>query len=191
MFWQRALSPVVWRERLHLVNVGVLSGLTVGLTAALGARLLMRIIALATGRVPQFTLVPTLGLLHIGFFFGIVMGLLFVAIRKYLPGGQLTKGLAFGVLLLLLFVLFFFLPPPGELLDAPLLGSVLFAVLCLLTGLAEALAVAWLERSLPAPRRSLPSLVGYGLLTLLAVHTVLRFMTEDVVPLVLHLVGFS
>ena len=191
MFWQRALSPVVWRERLHLVNVGVLSGLTVGLTAALGARLGMRIIALATGRVPQFTLVPTLGLLHIGFFFGIVMGLLFVAIRKYLPGGQLTKGLAFGVLLLLLFVLFFFLPPPGELLDAPLLGSVLFAVLCLLTGLAEALAVAWLERSLPAPRRSLPSLVGSGLLTLLAVHTVLRFMIEDVVPLVLHLVGFS
>ena len=191
MFWQRALSPVVWRERLHVVNVGVLSGLTVGLTAALGARLGMRIIALATGRVPQFHLVLTLGLLHMGFYFGIVMGLLFVAIRKYLPGGHLTKGLAFGVLLLLLFVLFFFLPPPGELLDAPLLGSVLFAVLCLLTGLAEALAVAWLERALPAPRRSLPSLVGYGLLTLLAVHTVLRFMTENVVPLVLHLVGFS
>ena len=193
MCLSRALSLVVWRECLRLVSVGVLSGLMVGFAAALGARLVMRIIALAIGRAPQFNLIPTLGLLHVGFYFGILMGLLFVAIRKYLPGSGLTKGLAFGVLLLLLFVLLFFLPPPGELLDTPLLGSILFSVLCLMTGIAETIAVAWLERFLPAPRRRLPSIVGYGLFTLLAVSTVLRFMVENVVPFVtglLRLAGF-
>jgi len=81
----------------------------------------MRIIALALGIVPVFTL-ATLNVLGIGVSRSIAMGLLLVAIRKYLPGNILTKGLTFGVLLLLLFVLFFLLPPPPELLAAPLLS---------------------------------------------------------------------
>ena len=192
MSLQRAPAAERWRERLRLASVGVLSGMAVDLAAGLGARLVMRLVALAIGSMPVFTL-ATLNLLGIGVSRGIVTGLLFVTIRLYLPGSNLTKGLAFGVLLLLLLVLLFFLPPPQELLAAPLLGSVLFTVLCLMTGIAEAMAVAWLEHCLPAPRLRLPSIVGYGLLMLLAGSSVLLFLTGDVAPLVtglLRLVGF-
>ena len=181
-----------WRERLRLAGVGVLSGLAVGLVAGLGARLIMRLIALAIGSVPVFTL-ATLNLLGVGVSRGIVTGLLLVSIRKYLPGSNLTKGLAFGVLLLLLLVVFFFgalLPPPQDLLEAPLLGGVLFTVLCLLTGIAMVMAVAWLEYSLPAPRLRLPSIVGYGLLMLLAGCSVLLVLALDVAPLVTGLLRF-
>jgi hypothetical protein len=184
---QRTPAPVRWRERLRLASVGVLSGLAVGLVAGLGARLVMRLIALAIGSVPVFTL-ATLNLLGVGVSRGIVTSLLFVAIKQYLPGSSLTKGLTFGVLLLPLFVLFFLLPPPGELLAAPLLGSTLFTVLCLLTGIAEALVVAWLEHFLPAPQLRLPSIVSYGLLILLAGSSLLLFLIGDVAPLVTELV---
>lgn len=194
MSLQRAPAAVRWRERLRLAGVGVLSGLAVGLAAGLGARLVMRLIALAIGSVPVLTL-ATLNLLGVGVSRGVVTGLLLVAIRKYLPGSNLTKGLAFGVLLLLLLVVFFFgalLPPPQDLLEAPLLGGVLFTVLCLLTGIALVIAVAWLEHALPSPRLRLPSIVGYGLLLLLAGCSVLLVLALDVAPLVtglLRLVG--
>ncbi len=185
----KALMPVQrapaerWRERLRLACVGVLAGLVVGLVAGVGARLVMRLIALAIGSVPVFTL-ATLNLLGVGLSRGIVAGLLLVAIRKYLPGSTLTKGLAFGVLLLLLFALLFLLPPPPELLAAPLLGGVLFTVLCLLAGIALVMVVAWLEHFLPAPQLRLPSILGYGVLTLLAGGSVLLFLANDVAPLV-------
>lgn len=182
-----------WRERLRLAGVGVLSGLVVGLVAGLGARLVMRLIALAIGSVPVFTL-DTLNLLGVGVSRGVVTGLLLVAIRKYLPGNNLTKGLVFGVLLLLLLVVFFFgaffQPPPQELLEAPLVGGVLFTVLCLLTGIALVMAVAWLEHSLPTPRLRLPSIVGYGLLMLLGACSVLLVLVGDVAPVVIELLRF-
>jgi hypothetical protein len=61
----------------------------------------MRLIALALGLVPVFTL-ATLNVLLIGLSGSVATGLLLVAIRKYLPRNTLTKGLTFGVLLLLL-----------------------------------------------------------------------------------------
>jgi len=178
-----------WRERLRLASVGVLSGLVVGLAAGLGARLIMRLIALEIGSVPVFTL-ATLNLLGVGVSRGIVPGLLLVAIRKYLPGSNLMKGLAFGVLLLLLFGLLFLLPPPGELLAAPLFGGVLFAVLCLLAGIALVMVAAWLEHFLPAPQLRLPPIVGYGFLMLLGACSVLLVLASDVVPLVIELLRF-
>ena len=165
----------VWSERLRMLGVGVLSGMGVGLAAAIGARIGMRLIAVALGRAPMFT-TATFELLRDGLYDGILMGLLFVAIRRYLPGVGLVKGVAFGVLLLALALQPFVLPFLGELQDAPVLGSTLFAALFLATGIAEAAAVAGLERRLPAPRWRLASLVGYGLLTGLAVYTVLSFV---------------
>src|SRR5947209_19797189 len=55
-----------WRERLHLAGMGVLSGLVVGLVSGVGARLIMRLIALEIGNVPVFTW-ATLNLLGVGF----------------------------------------------------------------------------------------------------------------------------
>ncbi|HEY7093247.1 MAG TPA: hypothetical protein VH393_08715 [Ktedonobacterales bacterium] len=48
-----------------------------------------------------------------------------------------------------------------------------------MTGIAEAAAVTQLERHLPAPRRRLPSLLGYGLLTVVGVYIVLSFVIES------------
>ncbi|GAC1645069.1 MAG: hypothetical protein NVS4B9_37130 [Ktedonobacteraceae bacterium] len=171
-----------WRERLRLASVGVLAGLVVGLMAGVVARLMMRLIALKIGSMPVFTL-ATLNLLGVGLSRGSVAGLLLVAIRKYLPGNILMKGLAFGVLLLLLFALLFLLPPPGELLAAPLFGGVLFTLLCLLAGIALVTMVARLEHALPVPRLRLLSIVGYGFLMLLGACSVLLVLTNDVAPL--------
>ncbi len=175
MVSQRAAPRGGWSERLRMMGVGVLSGLGVGLGAAISARIVMRLIAVALGRAPMLT-AATFVLLRTGLYDGILMGLLFVAIRRYLPGVGLVKGVTFGVLLLVLAVLPAVLPTLGELRDAPVLGTGLFAALFLATGIAEAAAVAWLERRLPAPRWRLSSLVGYGLLTGLAVYTVLSFV---------------
>ncbi|HEY7349304.1 MAG TPA: hypothetical protein VH599_13400 [Ktedonobacterales bacterium] len=179
MVSQRAAWRGRWSERLRVLGVGVLSGLGVGLGAAIIARLLMRLIAVALGRAPMFT-AATFVLVRTGLYDGILMGLLFVAIRRYLPGGGLLRGVAFGVLLLALALLPFVLPFLGELQDAPVLGSALFAALFLAAGIAEAAAVAQLERRLPAPRRGLASLLGYGFLTMLAVYTVLSFVIGSV-----------
>ena len=101
--------------------------------------------------------------------------------------------LVLDILLLLLLVVFFFgalLPPPQDLLEAPLLGSVLFTVLCLLTGIALVMTVVWLKHALPAPRLRLPSIVGYGLLMLLAGCSVLLVLATDVAPTVTGLLRF-
>jgi hypothetical protein len=168
-----------WSERLRTLGVGVLSGLGVGLGAAIGARIIMRLIAVALGSVPMLT-AATFVLLRTGLYHGILMGILFVAIRRYLPGAGFVKGVSFGVLLLALAALPFVLPFLSELPAAPVLGGGLFAALFLATGIAEAAAVAQLERRLPAPRRRPSSLLGYGLLLALAVYTVFSFVIESI-----------
>lgn len=166
-----------WSERLRMLGVGVLSGLGVGFVAAIAARIIMRVIAVALGHPPMFTL-ATLVLIRTGLYDGVLLGLLFVAIRTYLPGARLVKGLAFGVLLLALASMPFILPFVGELQEAPGLGKGLFAALFLATGIAEAQAVAYLERRLPTPRQHFLSLLGYGALFALAAYTVLSFVIE-------------
>jgi hypothetical protein len=174
-----------------MMGVGVLSGLAVGLGAAIAARLVMRLIAVALGRAPMFT-AATFVLLRTGLYDGILMGLLFVIIRKYLPGAELIKGVTFGGLLLALALLPFVLPFLGELQEAPVLSGGLFAALFLMAGIAETAVVAQLERRLPAPQRRLYSLLGYGALIALATYTVLSFVLESVALLLrgpfLHLV---
>jgi hypothetical protein len=174
---QQAATRAKWGARLRLLGVGVLSGVGVGLGAAIAARLVMRLIAVALGQPPMLT-TATFVLLRTGLYHGILMGLLFVVIRRYLPGSGLVKGVTFGVLLLALASLPFVLPFLGELPGAPVLGTGLFAALFLATGIAEAALVATLERRLPAPRRRLSSLFGYGLLLILAGYTVLSFAIE-------------
>ena len=192
-----ACLKVVWRERLHLVGVGALSGLVIGLAAGLGARLVMRVIALAIGSTPVLT-EATFQLMGVGWTRGVVTGLLFMAIRGHLRGNELTKGIVFGLLLIVLLDVFFFggflQPPPQELVEAPLLGPVLFALLCIVTGIGFVKTVGWLEFYLPAPQLTLVSVIGYGLIMLLAGWSALVVVSLDVVPVVTQLlraVGLS
>lgn len=80
---------------------GVFSGLVAGIVVGIGARVAMRIVALTAGIRPEFTIGGTLLILVSTAAFGMMLGLIFVAVRRWLPGSGLWKGLAFGLFLVL------------------------------------------------------------------------------------------
>src|SRR5439155_5600337 len=95
---QEAPSETRLSVRLRLASLGILSGLLVGLLMGIVARIAMRIVALVVDQGLEFTVVGTLGILLVVSVASVLLGLIFVAVRKYLPGARLLKGLAFSVL---------------------------------------------------------------------------------------------
>ena len=104
------------RRGVFLIGISLLAGLAAGIVAGgIGSRLAMRIVALlappedqgaltdAEARVGEISLDGTLFLLLAGATLGLFGGLLYLALRRWMPGGTLGKGLAFGALLLILF----------------------------------------------------------------------------------------
>jgi hypothetical protein len=113
--WQQP-SVRFLRRGVFLIGIALLAGLVAGLVAGgIGSRLAMRIVALlappedqgaltdADARVGEISLEGTLFLLLAGATLGLFGGLLYLAVRRWMPGGTLGKGLAFGALLLILF----------------------------------------------------------------------------------------
>ena len=92
--------------RLRLASLGILSGLLVGILMGIAARIAMRIVALLVDQGLEFTVAGTLGIILMVSFASVLLGLIFVAVRKYLPGAGLLKGLAFSGLV------FFFIGIP-------------------------------------------------------------------------------
>jgi hypothetical protein len=102
--------PQVLRE----VAAGSLAGIVVGIVVGgLGARLVMRLSALAAGsvvqgvttsngnRVGEVTVVGTIGLIiFVGVFSGILGGLLYASLRPWLAPLARWRGLVFGIALL-------------------------------------------------------------------------------------------
>jgi len=99
-----------------MAGAGVLAGAFAGVIAGgIGSRLAMRILAVVNddkaglvtenGNIAgEITAGGTIGLVIFGGVFpGLMGGLIYVAVRRWLPGSGLWKGLAFGVLLFLLF----------------------------------------------------------------------------------------
>lgn len=109
----------VWRFLRHivfLVGIGLLAGLIAGfLGLGVGSRVAMRIVALLAGHghygeitdaeevVGQITLDGTGFLVAAGTVVGVPGGLLYVIVRRWVPGAGIWKGLAFGGLVLALF----------------------------------------------------------------------------------------
>ena len=83
---------------IRAAGIGACAGLVGGLLWGIGLRLAMRIMALLAGQSPEFSLGGTLIILLVGVFIGIPAGLIFVTIRKYLPGSGAWKSLMFGLL---------------------------------------------------------------------------------------------
>jgi hypothetical protein len=173
-----ALRRVVRLARL--VAIGLLAGGVAGfLAGGLGSRLAMRAVTLLAGeehrgrlteaqaRVGEITAEGTLFLLVAGTFLGLGGGLLYVAVRRWLPGRPWQKGLAFGVWLL---AVLGWLIVDGDNVDfrlfVPSAVSVgLFAALYLLFGLIVAPLVEWLDRSGGRrPTNRLLALTGYAIL---------------------------
>lgn len=97
----------------RVLAIAVIAGMGAGAIAiGLGARLAMRVAALAAGtdlqgmmtqqgeRVGEITFGGTLFLVMMGVMFGIVGGVLFVAVRPWLPWTGQRRGLVFGAVLL-------------------------------------------------------------------------------------------
>lgn len=142
----------------------LLSSIFAGLILGIGARLLMRIVAI-TAHIPlTFTFDGTFGLVMIGFFVGFLAGFVylfcililyrFARVRGHFPG-PIWRGLAFGVLLLVLTQLFIYANSQslvGDInLGIPLFNKALFAALALIYGLALGLGEKFFDRILPRP----------------------------------------
>jgi hypothetical protein len=167
---QVTTNRVQWSERVRLIGVGVLAGATAGLVMGIGARINMRIIALAAGLTPGFS-AATFFILLLGLLLGIVPGILYVAVKKYLPGSGLWKGVTFGLLWSLLIGLPIFLIPVSAESDLsigpPLLGRSLFTALPIVYGVVLGLVEERLMRSVPAPNASRKSVYLYVLMAIL------------------------
>ncbi len=101
----------VWPKTLPLrwaVGLGALSGLV---AAGVGSRVVMKLIALADpstdgtftdaeATVGEFTVAGTLSLLVLGTIAGVMGGLVYLGVRRWLPVPRAWKGVAFGVLTL-------------------------------------------------------------------------------------------
>ena len=163
-----------------LVGLGLLAGLAAGFVAGgVGSRAAMRAIALLAGRehygeitdadavVGQITGEGTAFLLFFGTFLGVPGGLLYVAVRRWVPGTGIRKGLAFGGLLLLLFgslIIEGDNPDFRQFVPSPV-SVAMFAAIPILYGLIASAIVERLDRGGgAAPRNRFLALGGYAVL---------------------------
>ena len=89
---------------LRLANIGLLAGLVAGFLVAVGARINMRLVTLVDNSSPTdirgFTS-DTVALLVVVSLAAVKGGLLYVLLKRWLPGSITWSGLTFGVLILL------------------------------------------------------------------------------------------
>jgi hypothetical protein len=133
---------------LDRASLGLLAGLLVGPLIAVGARVVMRVLALAGHRELQFTLRGNLEILGTVLVLNILGGILFIFVRPYLPNAGLLRGLIYGLALLLTFGILFFVVENafGELaIGGPRLSISLFSLLFLAYGALLEVAVTFLQ----------------------------------------------
>jgi len=165
------------------MGIGVLAGLGAGLVAGgVGSRLAMKVVALIAGpgargmitengnRIGTFT-ADTGFLLFFRSFLGIFGGLLYVALRPWLPASGRRRGLAFGALLLAACGTAVIERENFDFhrFGIPVLNIALFGGLFLLFGLVVAPLADRADRAFPAiPPRRAPRLGTLGAYALLA-----------------------
>jgi hypothetical protein len=152
------------------IAVAALACLSAGLVAGIGARIIMRIVALTSHMPPQFSIGGTFNILFAGLTLGFVAGFIITILtaalsaspkaRKYLPG-PIWRGVIWGLLLLLLlgpplFVSASF-PNPDISFGIPLLNKCLFAALILLYGITLGVAEKVFDHYLPRKATSASS----------------------------------
>jgi hypothetical protein len=175
---------------LRTAAIGFGAGCLVGaLVGGLGARLIMRILFLANGstrgsitangnEVGFVTSGGTVALVMVGIATGAAGGILYVLMRRWLPGGALARGLLFGAFLLVAFgggsidadnFDFRIFGPTG-------LAVALFGLLPFAYGVALALLVDRWDSYIPGFfRKRIPTVIGYVVLGGLGVWKALDF----------------
>lgn len=172
--------------KLYLWRVALVFGCGAGagiLMAGAGGRLAMRLLAVtgpesAQGRVTeadqvvgQITFGGTMGfIVFVGIFFGLVIGIFYMAIRRWLPSGRLG-GVAFGFLLLVWFgtIADPLRPdnPDFEIVGPGWVSILTFATLVLLHGMLVAAVAGRYSRSLPLISKDWRTVIPYAPLLLL------------------------
>ena len=158
----------------RIMKIGLLASLIASLMVGIGARIIMRIVAVTAHMPPGFSIEGTLNIVFLVFILGTMpgfvyaLGIFFLSsstkVSKYLPGA-FWRGLAFGMLLLVILglpsVLIPLLPKEDLSLGIPLLNKSMFAALALIYGLALGGTEALLHRYLPgkptSARKDLPA----------------------------------
>lgn len=176
---------------VRMIAIGALAGLIAGVFGAgVTARIAMRIVALMADPSQQGTLTDnestvgvitfngTLFLLALAGVIGIGGGLIYVAIRPWLPATGIRRGALFGTLALLTSGSVLMTPsnPDYERFGVPGVNICLFSLIYIVFGLMVVPLADWLDRAIPAtwPTRSrrLPVLAGSALLIVCAAPVV-------------------
>jgi len=168
------------RRTARIIGVGAAAGLVAGFIAGgVGSRLAMRVVAVVADSrfdgvltengevVGEITIGGTAFLFVFGSVIGLLGGIVYVAVRPWLPGGSPLRGPLFGLLLLAMlgsvvvdggFDFTFFV--------SPYLAVGLFAAIYVLFGIIVAPLADRLDRPPDLPRRPF-STAGYAALAIL------------------------
>jgi len=137
---------------LRRISIGLLAGLIGGLVWGIGARIAMRIVALAAHKPTEFSVGGTLGILMVGAIYGLLVGLVFAGTRRFLPGSWCRSGLISGLLVLLItgWPIYSGFIMEESSLGVRALAVAMFGALFVGFGMVVALAYAWLDDRLVA-----------------------------------------
>ena len=144
--------------------VAGLAGILACIAGGVGARMAMRLFAIAVGQSTAFTIEGSMFIVVFGLLFGPALAVGYVLVHRVVPGPWPLRGLLYGAALAGLEVLAFSGAPVDEAGPNPTLGTGLFATLAVLLGLVIAGATAWLERRLATPAATPGLLTGVGAL---------------------------
>jgi hypothetical protein len=146
----------------RMMGVAALASLTAGIVAGIGARIIMRIVAVTSHMTPNFSIAGTINILFAGIAIGFIVGFVLTCLTivlfnspkasKYVPG-PIWRGLIWGVLLLLIFGPPLFIsssfPNPDITFGIPLLNKSMFGILFVIYGITLGVAEKVFDRYLP------------------------------------------
>ena len=174
-----------------------MGGFVGGLVAGFYARAAMRLIGMAAGKEAQgtaptgevigrFTWAGTLGIVEFSLIVGIIAGLYYVWIRRFVPFRGLRKGLAFGWILLTTLALQLMVADDFDHVQPRIVGVTLFALLPVVFGVVAVPVTDRFIASTPPrdghPRRTQIgkwALVGANVLGSLIVSLILTLAVID------------
>lgn len=163
-----------WPGMYRLLAIAVIAGFTAGFVTGLWTRVAMRLAGMLTADrnrglltesdaiIGEITVGGTITLAMTGAFAGLVGGLLYIAIRQWLPAHRGLRAMSFG---LLLFAVFGFIVMDEHNPDYQLFGPVwlnvgTFSLSYLIFGVLASVFAEGLDRSIPVAHAQLRSATG-------------------------------